>query len=155
MVLAKGLVGADLPGIITGSNQSETLDGRGGDDFLFGGNGNDVLLGGAGNDRLDGENGRDVLDGGTGNDILTGGHGGDSFVFKPGYGHDTITDFSVFEDRLDMSGFHGWQGISFSGATLELDFGNGDALSISFEGGGGLGALLRSSPMLLHSWFDL
>jgi serralysin len=152
VVLAKGLVGADLPGIITGSNQSETLDGRGGDDFLFGGNGNDVLLGGAGNDRLDGENGRDILDGGTGDDILTGGHSGDSFVFKPGYGHDTITDFSL-EDRLDISGFHEWHSISFSGATVELDFGNGDALSISFDGGG-IGALLRA-PMLLHSWFDL
>jgi hypothetical protein len=86
-----------------------------------------------------------VLDGG----VLTGGH---SVVFKPGYGHDTITDFSL-EDRLDISGFHERHGISFSGATFELDFGNGDALSISFDGGG-IGAVLRA-PMLLHSWFDL
>jgi hypothetical protein len=85
---------------------------------------------------LDGGNGRDTLDGGIGNDILTGGRGGDSFVFKPGYGHDTITDFSPFEDRLDISGFHNWPGVSFSsGPTLELDFDGGDKLSVSFEMG--------------------
>src|SRR5205807_612145 len=34
MVLATGLVGGLQPGIISGSNADETLDGRGGDDFL-------------------------------------------------------------------------------------------------------------------------
>ena len=58
-VLANGLIGGDLPGIISGSNESETMDGKGGDDVLFGNNGNDTLLGGLGNDQLDGGNGRD------------------------------------------------------------------------------------------------
>ena len=134
VVLAKGLIGGDLPGIIAGSDASETMDGKGGDDFLYGGKGNDTLLGGLGDDLLDGGQGRDILDGGAGDDILTGGRGGDSFVFRPGFGHDTITDFALFEDRLDISGFHSRPGFSRSGLTLELNFGGGDTLSINFEG---------------------
>src|SRR5205823_3734863 len=94
MVLATGLVGGNLHGIIAGGNAAETIDGKGGDDLLFGNGGNDTLLGGDGNDHLDGGTGRDRLDGGTGNDILTGGKGSDTFVFGPGSGHDVITDFS-------------------------------------------------------------
>ena len=149
-VLANGLIGGDLPGIISGSNDSETMDGKGGDDILFGNNGNDTLLGGLGNDQLDGGNGRDVLDGGADDDILTGGRGGDTFVFKPGFGHDTITDFSIFEDRLDISGFHNRPGISFSGSALNLDFGGGDVLTIDVDLPG------KFSPLGLDtSWFDL
>ena len=132
-VLANGLVGGDLPGIISGDNGAETMDGRGGDDILYGNNGNDTLLGGLGRDLLDGGNGRDILDGGTGDDVLTGGRGGDTFVFRPGFGHDTITDFSIFEDRLDISGFRNWPGISRDGSTLNLDFGGGDVLSIKVD----------------------
>lgn len=110
VVLAKGLIGADLPGIITGSRESETLDGRGGDDFLFADKGDDILLGGLGNDFLDGGQGRDILDGGAGDDILTGGAGRDTFVFRPssldgGNGHDVITDFRE-GDVIDLSAFH-------------------------------------------------
>ena len=149
-VLANGLIGGDLPGIISGSNDSETMDGKGGDDILYGNNGNDTLLGGLGNDQLDGGNGRDVLDGGANDDILTGGRGGDTFVFKPGFGHDTITDFSIFEDRLDISGFHNRPGISFSGSALNLDFGGGDVLTIDVDLPG-----LFSPVGLDTSWFDL
>lgn len=126
------------------------MDGKGGDDVLYGNNGNDKLLGGLDNDLLDGGNGRDVLDGGAGDDILTGGRGGDTFAFKPGFGHDTITDFSPFEDRLDISGFHNWPGISRTGSTLNLDFGDGDVLSINLDLGG-----LHLPFGLDTSWFDL
>jgi len=155
VVLAKGLVGADLPGIITGSNGSETLDGRGGDDLLFAGNGNDTLLGGLGNDRLDGGNGKDILDGGAGDDLLTGGNGRDSFVFRPGFGHDTITDFSPFEDRLDISGFSGLPGFSFGGGTIELDFGGGDTLSISFDTDANYGHSPLLFGLIAHNWLHL
>ena len=154
VVLAKGLIGGDLPGIIAGSDASETMDGKGGDDFLYGGKGNDTLLGGLGDDLLDGGQGRDILDGGPGDDILTGGRGADTFVFKPGFGHDTITDFSIFEDRIDLSGFHRWPGISFSGSALELNFGGGDLLSVHFEGAEHWLAALHSTKFAF-SLFDL
>lgn len=147
-VFATGSTGGDAGGILTGTDGRDTLDGRGGDDILYGNNGNDTLLGGLGNDLLDGGNGRDILEGGAGDDILTGGRGGDTFVFKPGSGHDTITDFSFFEDRLDISGVHNWPGFSRSGATLDLDFGGGDTLSISFDTGAdywGLGSKFASN----------
>jgi Ca2+-binding RTX toxin-like protein len=85
MVLATGNIGGNGSGIIAGGNGGETLDGRGGNDFLFGGNGSDRLIGG------------------TGDDLLSGGNGQDAFVFAPGFGHDTITDFAA-SDRLEFDG---------------------------------------------------
>ena len=134
VVLATGLTGGDLPGIIAGSSKSETLDGRGGDDLLYGGNGRDTLLGGTGNDLLDGGDGRDWLDGGVGDDLLTGGHGPDTFVFRPGYGHDTITDFRLFEDRLDISGFDALPDVVLTQSGVDLDFGGADVLTIEWDG---------------------
>ena len=156
-MLANGLIGGDLPGIISGSQASEVMDGKGGDDLLYGGGGNDTLLGGLGNDLLDGGNGRDILDGGAGDDVLTGGRGSDTFVFRPGFGHDTITDFSIFEDRLDISGFHNRPGISFSrsGSTVELDFGGGDTLSIGFDTRADHWRLPELFEKLSPGWFDL
>ena len=54
--------------------------------------------------NLDGGIGDDVLIGGEGNDTLTGGEGEDLFVFGDGHGHDTITDFDVADDRIDLRG---------------------------------------------------
>ena len=110
VVLATGTIGGDAGGIIGGTEQDDTLDGRGGDDLLFGGQGRDILLGGTGNDRIDGGLGRDILDGGAGNDMLTGGSGQDTFVFRPtaadgGPGHDVILDFSN-GDLIDLRAFH-------------------------------------------------
>ena len=111
MVIATGLLGADLPGIISGTSGDDFMDGRGGDDFLFGNGGNDHMLGGTGNDRLDGGEGNDVLDGGPGDDILTGGKGHDTFVFAPmtrntpGSGNDVVTDFVHGQDHLDLRAF--------------------------------------------------
>jgi Ca2+-binding RTX toxin-like protein len=61
---------------------------------LVGNNGNNVLDGGAGNDRLFGAKG---------NDVLIGGDGKDTFVLKmAGAGTDTIKDFKLGTDNLDM-----------------------------------------------------
>lgn len=133
VVLANGLVGGDLPGIIPGSSSSETLDGKGGDDLLYGYKGNDILLGGEGNDLLAGGKGRDTLDGGTGDDLLIGGSGADTFVFRIGYGHDTICDFRFGQDRLDISGFDHGPDISRTRNGWDLDFGNGDILTVNFD----------------------
>jgi Ca2+-binding RTX toxin-like protein len=67
---------------------------------------NDIITGNSSNNTLEGQGGNDVLDGGGGNDTLTGGTGSDIFVYKPGYGVTTITDFShASADRIDLRAF--------------------------------------------------
>lgn len=73
-----------------------------GDDVGLGGAGNDTLQGGRGADTLDGGAGRDVLKGGLGDDLLTGGADADVFLFNGFSGADTITDFSLGEDLLQI-----------------------------------------------------
>ncbi|MDF0732290.1 retention module-containing protein [Pseudomonas entomophila] len=80
---------------LIGSDYNDTLTGNDGDNLLNGGLGDDILKGGAGND---------ILIGGPGNDTLTGGSGNDTFVWQKGdTGHDTVTDFTFGNDRLDLS----------------------------------------------------
>ena len=81
-----------------GSAFSDTLSGDNNDNTLIGNDGNDMLEGGAGNDTLIGA-GND--------DILGGGEGTDTFLYQTFgglvlEGNDTITDFNLSEDILDM-----------------------------------------------------
>lgn len=69
---------------LTGNNLGNVFLGLGGNDRLNGGGGNDDLFGG---------NDNDILIGGAANDFLEGGSGSDSFVFRPGFGQDNVTDF--------------------------------------------------------------
>jgi Ca2+-binding RTX toxin-like protein len=71
--------------------QSLVVDGGDGDDGIHTGSGSDLLQGAAGNDWLTSEAGHDTLDGGTGDDTLNGGGlDADTFVFRPGDGHDKL-----------------------------------------------------------------
>jgi len=55
-------------------------------------------------DRLIGNGVDNQITEGLGNDILTGGGGSDTFIWNKGdTGHDTITDFSLGNDHLDLS----------------------------------------------------
>ena len=73
-------------------------------DSITGGDANDTIWGGAGDDTLAGGNGNDVLRGDAGNDLLSGGGGADTFVYQvTAWGADTITDFDIAQDRLDVS----------------------------------------------------
>ena len=85
----------NIEGVI-GSAYGDTLTGAGANDYLEGAGGNDVIGGGGGND---------VILGDTGNDQLTGGAGLDIFRVSVGDGVDTIADFSVQDDTLDIYGF--------------------------------------------------
>lgn len=82
----------------------DTLNGRNGNDYLEANGSQDILLGGTGNDLLLGGGGSDRLTGGKGRDQLTGGAGGDRFIYTgAGEGRDTITDFEIGRDRIDLS----------------------------------------------------
>jgi Ca2+-binding RTX toxin-like protein len=67
---------------------------------VAGGDGADELRGGNGDEALSGRLGNDFISGGGGADRLSGGSGADTFVFKSGYGKDTIVDFGETTDRL-------------------------------------------------------
>ncbi|NDC58817.1 MAG: hypothetical protein EBZ50_08355, partial [Alphaproteobacteria bacterium] len=95
----------------TGNNDANDMTGGVGNDTLTGLGGNDTLRGGLGADILSGGAGDDTLIGGAGNDTLSGGGttGLDRFVFSPGGGRDTVTDFDANptggQDVLDISAY--------------------------------------------------
>ncbi len=117
----ENLVGSSHGDRLTGSSGENVLSGYHGDDILYGLGGNDILIGGQGNDTLHGGgdddslrgdsgrdslrggDGNDRLDGGSGNDDLYGEEGRDTFVFAHGGGHDTVHDFRVGSDHLNLN----------------------------------------------------
>ncbi len=110
-------LGAGNDACIAGTGQ-DFVSGDGNDDLLVGNQGNDTLLGGAG---------RDLIDGGRGNDLLTGGAGVDTFVFVPGDGSDTVTDYQHGVDIINIgAGPASFAGLSLLqvGADAEVRFGN-------------------------------
>jgi Ca2+-binding RTX toxin-like protein len=106
-------------------------------DTIRGGAGADVLNGGAGNDYIDGGIGDDIIEGGRGNDILSGGAGNDTYLFDLGDGLDTLFDFAGnnhvrFGTGLSAASLQASRNYDEDGKIyLDLDFGNGDRLSIS------------------------
>lgn len=85
---------------IYGGAGGDVLAGGGDDDELHGGSQNDTLNGGGGNDELSGDAGGDRLTGNAGIDLLAGGSGADTFVFRGGFGQDTVTDFTDDQDTI-------------------------------------------------------
>ena len=118
------VVGAGGDDTLQGDKGNDTLVGNAGADRLDGGDGNDTLFGGSGNDTLLGGKGVDRLEGGSGSDILTGGEDSDTFVFRPGFGNDTITDFTTAgttHDVLEISTtFTSLAGIIAAGAMQQV-----------------------------------
>ena len=127
--LANKIVGNANANLLTGGNGADTLFGEDGDDQLFGGDGNDHLHAGSGSDTLDGGAGKDklygstggdalyggadadqltagsdgdILSGGAGNDLLSGGTGADVFVFAADGSRDTVKNFTLGIDTIDL-----------------------------------------------------
>jgi Ca2+-binding RTX toxin-like protein len=90
--------------VITAGAGNDTVFAGGGNDSIDGGNGNDELFNGAGSDTVNGGAGNDTIFGGPGDDLFTGGAGSDTFEFFAGNGDDTVTDFSVATDLLELVG---------------------------------------------------
>jgi Ca2+-binding RTX toxin-like protein len=98
--------GTDNNDILNGTSSSEEIRGERGNDTINGLEGDDRLRGGKGNDTIDGGDGNDRIRGDHGDDLITGGAGNDRFIFNLQGGHDTITDFTNGEDRLDFTNFN-------------------------------------------------
>jgi serralysin len=85
---------------------------------IVGNDGNNRLSGLSGLDSLFGGAGDDSLEGGAHRDNLTGGAGADRFIFTPGSGNDTVTDFDGLAgpggDALDFTAF----GITLADLTI-------------------------------------
>ncbi len=86
----------NLGDVIKGGRTADTLVGTAADDLIYGMGRADNLSGGDGDDRL--------FDG-RGRDKMTGGAGADVFVFEQDGRTDTITDFTLGKDRIDLSDF--------------------------------------------------
>ncbi|ACO79521.1 Secreted mannuronan C5-epimerase [Azotobacter vinelandii CA] len=124
------------------------IEGDAGNNALLGTSAAETLLGHAGNDTLDGAGGDDILVGGAGRDTLTGGAGADLFRFdalsdsQRNYTTgdnqgDRIVDFSVGEDKLDVSalGFTGL-GDGYNGTLAVVVNSAGDRTYVkSYENG--------------------
>jgi Ca2+-binding RTX toxin-like protein len=94
------------------------------------------IAGTAGNDLLLGTSVTDRMAGGAGNDLLLGGAGDDRYRFNSGDGQDVIQDIQglntvEFGAGLTAAGMTATQSMGDDGQRyLDLDFGNGDRLSI-------------------------
>lgn len=89
---------------VRGSEFGDAITGNGGKNRIEGEAGADTLLGKGGKDTIDGGDGRDTIEGGGGGDVLTGGSDADRFVFRDGFGNDTITDFQTRgkQEKIDL-----------------------------------------------------
>lgn len=83
-----------------------------GNDTIFGTIVADIINGLGGNDQIQGSFGNDTLIGGFGNDNLWGGNGRDTFIFEPFSGVDSINDFVVAEDSIQVSAAYGFSSSS-------------------------------------------
>ena len=84
---------------VAGVTQTATLAGG----MLTGTAGNDILQGHSGADVISAGQGDDILRDGAGSDILSGGSGADLFIFSADGVSDTIIDFTIGEDSIDLS----------------------------------------------------
>ncbi|MCL2907700.1 type I secretion C-terminal target domain-containing protein, partial [Shewanella fodinae] len=90
--------------VIHAGNGNDIVFGQGGNDTIYGDAGDDLIYGGTGNDVIDGGQGKDTIFGGLGDDTLTGGNGKDTFIWQAGEtGTDHVTDFTLNQDKLDIS----------------------------------------------------
>lgn len=99
------IAGGESGDRIIGSGMDEYILGDSDSDQLLAGGGNDVIFGGSGDDYINGGDGDDIIDGGTGNDFIDGGSGNDIYIFKPGYGADSIMDSEGVNTVMFGDGF--------------------------------------------------
>ena len=72
---------------------------------ILGTSGDDQIVGSDTADAISGDSGNDIIVDGQGSDLLSGGPGEDTFIFVADSQPDTIMDFQLGVDRLDLSRF--------------------------------------------------
>lgn len=98
-------------------------------DHLIGSKKADLMNGGDGWDSVSGGGGNDIISGGSGRDQLTGGGGKDMFYFQRGEQQDSVTDFEIGRDRVEVQqAMYDRLEKHQVGDDVVLDFGFGDQL---------------------------
>lgn len=126
------IFGGDGDDELYGANGTNIILGEAGDDIIHGGDDSSYLFGGDGDDTIFGGGSADTLDGGRGNDLLKGDHGDDTYIFRAGYGIDTIIDPSG-SNTIRIMGLSPAQMVNTKNAQNDLiiDFaGTNDSLTI-------------------------
>jgi Ca2+-binding RTX toxin-like protein len=130
------LSGGDGADYLVGGKGDNAFYGDAGNDSLNDGDGNGYLVGGAGDDGMFGGLGGDQFFSGAGSDWMVGGSGADLFVFAPSDGADTIVDFNVLEDHINLAAVPGIDSfadvqarMSFNGVNTIIDLG-GDMITV-------------------------
>ncbi|WP_262696326.1 M10 family metallopeptidase [Kordiimonas aquimaris] len=124
--------------VIDGGNGNDVIFSAAGNDSVVGGAGNDEIFSGGGTDTVDGGSGNDTLWGGGGNDDFTGGSGDDLFIFEAGHGDDTITDFDIGDDSINLAevtaAFADTASVIAAASQvsggISIDLGGGDSLTL-------------------------
>ena len=129
---------------LTGSDQADQIDARGGDDVIDAGKGNDTIFGRSGDDTIydgDGDDdvsagdGNDIIYAGAGSDSFEGGLGDDRFIFSSGFGQDEISDVNGDNDRVEFTAGFSVEDVSFEkqGYSLIVRFADSsDVLTVNF-----------------------
>ena len=121
------LMGGEGDDYLKGGTENDLLEGGAGRDLPLGGKGLDTLAGGVGNDLLKGGTQDDVLMGDEGLDRLYGGTGSDTFILQSDMGLDTIHDYKVGEDILQLeAGFTGSLSLTESGQNTTINIVDGE-----------------------------
>ncbi len=115
---------------LIGDSRNETILGGDGNDRIEGRGGRDLVEGGTGNDTVNGGDGDDLINGGTGTDTMIGGAGRDWFAFYAGDGADTISDFDVDQDVIDVA-FEPIAAITAAGPNCVITLSSGDTLTLT------------------------
>ncbi|KTD49410.1 structural toxin protein RtxA [Legionella rubrilucens] len=81
-------------------------------------------------DNITGDSGNNIIDGGAGNDTLAGGAGNDTFVYTAmPSGNDTISDFNLIEDALQLTGVT-IESINYFGPNTIIDLSNNGIVTL-------------------------
>ncbi|MFD0915109.1 choice-of-anchor C family protein [Pseudahrensia aquimaris] len=96
----------------------------------------DFIAGSNADEKFEGYDGTDFIEGRGGNDEIDGGAGADVLKFSPGSGFDTLTNFQIGTDRIDVVAFDftsisQFQSFNFDGTDTLISFTATDGIRIA------------------------
>jgi serralysin len=128
------LSGSTSVALTVGSAFGNQIGGTEGfNNLLYGFGGNDEFIGSGSQDYIYGGSGSDTIDGGAGDDFLYGESGSDIFVFNSATGVDTIADYTVEDDSMQLSKAI-FTGLGDIGALSSDEFVSGAGLTAAADG---------------------